>query len=142
MPAPQTERSPVKYIVKELSLVGNELFQAGATCEYAGLPAENLEPTDDEGRARYQGYLDSNDARVKKMIADNATSAVGDPAAFAEAMAKAQQDQSAIIGAAVAAGIAEAFARLFPNGLQQLAAPVVTKATGKAGKSSDPDSLA
>ena len=76
-----------KYLVKELSLIGNELFQAGAEVEYDGLPAENLEPLCDEGRAKYQEYLDSNAARVKKMIAENQLSAVGDPAAFAAAVA-------------------------------------------------------
>jgi hypothetical protein len=76
-----------KYRVKELSLVGNELFQAGAEVEYDGLPAENLEPLCDEGRAKYQEYLDSNAARVEKMIKENQAGGVGDPAAFAAALA-------------------------------------------------------
>jgi len=76
-----------RYRVKELSLIGNELFQAGAEVEYDGLPAENLEPLDDEGRAKYQEYLDSNAARVRQMRLENETSTVGDPAAFAAAVA-------------------------------------------------------
>ena len=116
-----------KYLVKELSLIGNELFQAGAEVEYDGLPAENLEPLDDEGRAKYQEYLDSNAARVERMIRENQTSAVGDPAAFAAAMAKSQSEQAALIGTAVAEAVAAAFSRLFPDGL-----PVVATKGGKA----------
>ncbi len=78
-----------KYRVKELSLIGNELFQAGAEVDYDGLPAENLEPLCDEGRAKYQEYLDSNAARVRKMRAENDTSAVGDPTVFAAAVTAA-----------------------------------------------------
>lgn len=89
-----------QYKVKELSLIGNELHQAGAIVEYAGLPAENLEPLDDEGRAKYQEYLDSNAARVKKMRDLNSESAVGDPADFAKAI-------TAAISAGIAAGMAQ-----------------------------------
>ena len=76
-----------KYRVKELSLIGNELFQAGAEVEYDGLPAENLEPLDDEGRAKAAEYVLSNEARVKQMMLENSDSQVGDPAAFATAVA-------------------------------------------------------
>lgn len=65
------KREPVEYIVKEKSLIGNELHEAGARVHYAGLPSENLEPTCDEGRARYNEYLKSNEDRVAKMIAAN-----------------------------------------------------------------------
>lgn len=76
-----------KYRVKEKSLIGNELHEAGAEVEYDGLPAENLEPLCDEGRAKYQEYLDSNAERVAKMKRENEVSAVGDPAAFAAMVA-------------------------------------------------------
>ncbi len=105
-----------KYRVKELSLIGNELFQAGAEVDYDGLPAENLEPLCDEGRAKYQEYLDSNAARVKAMILQNSESKVGDPAAFAEALAKHSEQQTAVIATAVAEAVAAAFARLMPEG--------------------------
>jgi hypothetical protein len=110
-----------KYRVKELSLIGNELFQAGAEVEYAGLPAENLEPLCDEGRAKYQEYLDSNKARVKAMVDQNSTSQVGDPAAFADALAKAQEGQSEAIATAVGIAVAQAFAAAFPNGMHKAA---------------------
>ena len=116
-----------QYRVKELSLIGNELFQAGAVVEYDGLPAENLEPMDDEGRAKYQEYLDSNANRVKQMISQNQDSAVGDPAVFAAALAKSQQEMAGFIGTAVAEAVAAAFSRLFPDGL-----PVVATKGGKA----------
>jgi hypothetical protein len=120
-----------KYRVKELSLVGNELFQAGAEIEYNGLPAENLEPLCDEGRAKYQEYLDSNAARVKKMVSENQASGVGDPAAFAVALAKNQAEQATVIGTAVAEAVAAAFARLLPEGI-----PAAATKAGKTDKAS------
>ena len=131
-----------KYRVKELSLIGNELFQAGAEVEYDGLPAENLEPLDDAGRAKYQEYLDSNAERVKNMIAQNQTSGVGDPAAFAAALAKNQSEQATVIGTAVAEAVAAAFARLFPGGLPMasLATPIpeVPAVAAKVSKGDKP----
>jgi hypothetical protein len=120
-----------KYRVKELSLIGNELFQAGAEVEYDGLPAENLEPLDDEGKAKYQEYLDSNAERIKKMIAENQTSGVGDPGDFAKAMAKYQSEQTVVLATVVAEAVAAAFSRLFPDGM-----PVVAQAGKDKGKAS------
>lgn len=82
-------RQPVKYLVKEKSLIGNQLYEAGATVDYDGLPADNLEPLCDEGRARAAEYEQSNADRVKTMIASNQESAVGDPATFAKQFAEA-----------------------------------------------------
>lgn len=66
-----TTPTPIpKYRVKELSLIGNELHEAGAIVEYDGLPAENLEPLCELGRAKYREYLESNEQRIKKMMAD------------------------------------------------------------------------
>lgn len=121
-----------KYRVKELSLVGNELFQAGAEVEYEGLPAENLEPLCDEGRAKYQEYLVTNADRIKKMAEQHQVSAVGDPAAFVAALQKNQAEQAAVIGTAVAEAVAAAFSRLFPDGLPVAVAepaPVAAKAS-------------
>jgi hypothetical protein len=83
----QDKREPVEYIVLEKSLVGNEIFEAGATVKYDGLPAENLKPTCEIGEARYQEYLASNAERVAKMKEQFSEQAagVGDPKAFAEA---------------------------------------------------------
>ena len=75
-----------KYRVKELSLLGNELFQAGAEVEFAGLPAENLEPLCDEGRAKYQEYLDSNAKRIRLMREQNSESGIGDMDTFVKAI--------------------------------------------------------
>ena len=80
-----------KYTVLEKSLIGNQIFEAGATAEYAGLPSENLEPQCDIGRARYQEYLRTNAARVTQMRAEHAeqSSGIGDPSVFAKAIADA-----------------------------------------------------
>ena len=116
-----------KYRVKELSLIGNELFQAGAEVDYDGLPAENLEPLDAEGEAKYQEYLVSNAERVRKMNLENSESQVGDPAAFAAALAESQKGQAELISAIVAESMTAAFAKIFPDGI-----PVMTQAKGKA----------
>lgn len=139
-----------KYRVKELSLVGNELHQPGAVVEYDGLPAENLEPLDDEGRAKYQEYLKSNAERLENQERQYGTaSAVGDPAAFMKLLAKDREEQSANIATAVATAVTETLARLFPAGLPVAAPTPVSDApapaaprTGKGSKATDgPDSL-
>lgn len=104
-----------KYTVLEKSLIGNEIFEAGAVVEYAGLPAENLAPTCEEGHARYQEYLASNKARVAKMQAENASV---DEDALGRAIVKAQTGQAALIADAVASAIA----KVFPNGTAKKAA--------------------
>lgn len=79
-------REPVKYRVKEKSLIGNDIVEEGGIALYAGLPSENLEPLCDVGRARAAEYKASNDERVKKMVAANSdTNHFGDPAKFMEA---------------------------------------------------------
>jgi hypothetical protein len=89
-------REPVQYRVKEKSLIGNDVHEAGATVSYAGLPSENLEPLCDEGRKRAVEYKESNAARVKQMIASTAgDSPVGDPAKFMEAFTKALAEERA-----------------------------------------------
>lgn len=98
-----------KYTVLERSLIGNEIFEAGAIVDYEGLPAENLAPLCDEGKAKYQEYLASNAARVEKMQTENASV---DEDALSRAIAKAQTGQAALIADAVA----QALARVFPNG--------------------------
>lgn len=133
-------RAPVKYTVLEKSLIGNELFEAGQTCEYAGLPAENLAPQCADGEARYQEYLASNAARVKQMIAANSDASVGDAAAFAaafrkdlaDANARHEESQATLLAALqkmqegqvelVAAAVAAAIAQVFPNGTAKKAA--------------------
>jgi hypothetical protein len=86
----EQKRDPVEYIVLEKSLIGNEIFEAGTTAKYDGLPAENLQPTCDEGRARYQEYVESNAARLAKMREQyaEAPGVAGDPNAFAAAFRK------------------------------------------------------
>lgn len=123
------KRAPVWYITTEKSLIGNEMHEAGAKVQYDGLPAENLKPTCDEGRARYQEYLASNAERVARMIEANKESGVGDPNKFFTDFMKAQsENQTEVIAAAVAAAMAQAFAKLFPNGVPGAApAPVAKK---------------
>jgi hypothetical protein len=91
----KTTRQPVQYRVKEKSLIGNRIYEAGETAEYDGLPADNLEPLCDEGRARAAEYEESNKQRVATMIAANKESAVGDPTAFAAAFAKQLAEERA-----------------------------------------------
>lgn len=127
-------RTPVKYTVLAKSLIGNRIYEEGETAEYDGLPAENLAPQCDVGRARYQEYLRTNEERVAKMKADNPESGFGDPVAFqkavsaaiAEADAKHAQQQQALMEqitamqasqpALIAAAVAAALAQVFPNG--------------------------
>lgn len=88
--------TPIKYIVKEKSLIGNELFEAGAEVELpeGTLPAENLEPMCARGQAKAEEYKRSNAERIARMNASFAENS------FSPAMA-------AEIGKAVAAAIAE-----------------------------------
>lgn len=92
---PNETRKPIKYRVKEKSLIGNAIHEAGAEVEYDGLPADNLEPLCDDGHARAAEYVESNKQRVATMIAANQESAVGDPAKFAEQFAKALAEERA-----------------------------------------------
>lgn len=107
-------REPVKYRVKEKSLIGNDVHEAGATVSYAGLPSENLEPLCDEGRRRAAEYVESNAARVKAMVASHAgvESPVGDPTkfmqAFAEELARERAEHQAQIAQLVATNQAAA----------------------------------
>jgi hypothetical protein len=100
-------REPVWYITKEKSLVGNDVHEAGTKVLYDGLPAENLEPTCDVGRGRYQEYLASNAERVAKLQQEFSTSAVGDPAKFATDFAKVLAEQQAEHNAQMAALVAQ-----------------------------------
>lgn len=129
------KRAPVAYTVLEKSLVGNRIYEEGETAMYDGLPAENLAPQCDVGKARYQEYLESNNARVAAMKEKFADSSLGDSAAFgkvflealaksnaehAEQMAAMQAGQAELISRAVAA----ALAATFPNGTGKAAKPV------------------
>lgn len=137
-------RTPIKYTVLEKSLIGNEMFEAGQTCLYDGLPAENLAPLCDEGRARYQEYLDSNRERAAKQRTEFADSAVGDQAAFGAAVAKAIAEANAAADLKIAAltdamtSLATMMATLVKAQAEPAApaAPVAHK--GKAKESTDP----
>lgn len=140
------ERAPVQYRVLEKSLVGNEIKEAGETAFYAGLPAGNLEPMCDEGRARAAEFIASDKARVARMVENNRDGAAGDPVEFMANLVKVQREMAAeqaanasaqqaamgdAIGQAVAAGIAQAFATMFPNGIPT-AAPAAPALIEKA----------
>lgn len=107
-------REPVKYRVKEKSLIGNDVHEEGAVVSYAGLPSENLEPLCDEGRKRAAEYVESNAARVKAMVSAHAgvESPVGDPTkfmqAFAEELAHERAEHQAQIAQLVATNQAAA----------------------------------
>lgn len=111
-----------KYLVLATSFIDAKMVQPGEEIEYAGLPAENLQPLDDEGRAKYQEYLASNEARVAKMIAENRDPGAGgiaDPAAFFEALQKQRAQDQADMPALVAQAVAAALANAFPNGMHK-----------------------
>lgn len=116
-----------KYRVKEKSLVGNTLHEAGDIVEYDGLPAENLEPMCEEGEAKYQEYLASNRERVAKLNEQYSESAVGDPtlfaAKFATELQRSNEEFKASIPGMIAAAVAQAMAMAFPNGIAAPAAP-------------------
>ena len=146
------KREPVAYTVVEKSLVGNKIYEAGETAMYEGLPAENLAPTCDVGKARYQEYLDTNSARVKKMIEMNQADAagLGDAAAFGkmflEALAasdKQHAEQMEAFKAAqaemIASAVATAFATAFPNGVGKAASKAWTP---KGGAGATDESIA
>ncbi len=125
-----TERTPLKYTVLEKSLIGNEIFEAGQTCSYTGLPAENLAPQCDEGKARYQEYLESNRERAAQMRAAFADSAVGDPATFGASVAKAIAEANAASDVKIAA---------LTDAMASLAAAMAAMATPAAkGKGKEP----
>lgn len=105
-----------KYKVLEKSLIGNEIFEAGQIAEYDGLPSENLEALDDEGRAKKEEYVRSNKERVATLIEQN-PSGVGDPAAFLAAFVKIQQEASATLAQQISDAVAQAISALLPNGI-------------------------
>lgn len=115
--------TPIKYIVKEKSLIGNEIFEPGAevTLPTGTLPAENLEPTCDRGRQAHQEYLESNAARVAKMKED-----FGSDPGSNEVLAK-------LIGAAVATALKE------QKAADAAAAEKATKAAEKKPAKAKPD---
>lgn len=130
-----------KYVVQEKSLIGNELHEAGAIVEYDGLPAGNLKPTCKEGERRAAEYVRSNAERVRKMQAEFTESGVGDPTVFAAAMAKANAEMMAglpaLIGAAVAEGIASAMAAARAEYQPAPASPDTPTADAAAGPTAD-----
>lgn len=91
----EQKRQPVEYRVKEKSFIGNEMVEAGATVMYDGLPSDNLEPLDDEGRRRAEEFKQSDKARADKMIADNKPDVTSDSEKFAAAFAKELAAQKA-----------------------------------------------
>ena len=87
---PKTPRAPVSYIVLERSLIGNEIKEVGSEVLYDGLPAENLQPTCEEGERRAEEYQESNRQRQAAMRAQygaEAQSAFGDPEKFTKMFA-------------------------------------------------------
>jgi hypothetical protein len=105
-----------QYRVLEKSLIGNEIKEEGEMCEYDGLPGSNLEPVDDEGRAKAAEYIESNKKRVALMIEQN-PSGVGDPSAFMAALAKQIADSQANQAQMIGEAVAQALSAIFPNGV-------------------------
>ncbi len=111
-----------KYRVLEQSFIDAKVMFPGEEIEYDGLPAENLEPLDDEGKAKYQEYLVTNAARVTKMIEqnrDSPTGGIADTAAFFKALQDQRAQDQAELPGLVAQAVAAALAASFPNGLHK-----------------------
>lgn len=106
--------TPIKYIVKEKSLIGNELFEAGAEVELpeGTWPGPNMEPTCERGTARQAEYNDVILPKMRKdlqarygqdsgMTGDMAALSKAISAAVAEAIAS-QKDETAALQARIA----------------------------------------
>jgi len=81
-----------KYRVLAESFIDNHRRMPGAEIEFAGLPSDNLEPVDDEGKARAAEAKAVRRQGLEQMVADFKPVAGVDPAAFASAVAKAVAD--------------------------------------------------
>ncbi|MDH7973688.1 hypothetical protein QH494_15965 [Sphingomonas sp. AR_OL41] len=78
-----------RYLVLETSLIGNEIVEAGREVDYDGYPSGNLQPLDDEGRAKAAELIELNKQRIREMQAANPFSPTIDPEALGTAIAKA-----------------------------------------------------
>jgi len=112
-----------RYRVLELSFIDSRLVQPGEEIEYDGHPGDNLQPLNDAAEQALDYYVNvAEPERIRKLIEANSTpgtSAFADPAAFAEALAKATAAQGADINKQISEGIAAAFALFFPQGLNK-----------------------
>jgi hypothetical protein len=112
-------RQPVRYRVKEKSLIDNQLYAEGAEVLYAGLPGTNLEPLDAEGEARAQEYKDRNKVRVEEMIANNKDGNISDTSALMQRMIDQQKQSSTDLenrmANAIAKGISEGMAAIMAS---------------------------
>ena len=86
--------TPIKYIVKEKSLIGNEIFEAGAEVELPEgcYPAGNLEPICERGKALQDRYfnevLPAMHAKQRAQYGDG-NGMVGDMSVLSGLIAKA-----------------------------------------------------
>lgn len=116
-----------RYKVLEKSYLDFVLREPGEEIEFAGLPGPNLQPLDDEGKAKVAEYEASDAIRRKRLAENYPESGVGDPDVFvkklADAMAAQTEAQTQTIVKLVSDGVASAFAKMFPNGLGKPPAP-------------------
>jgi len=102
------DNSPIQYITLEKSLIGNELFEAGATVTLpeGTLPADNLQAIDARGEAKKAEYVASNKARILAMQEQFGGQPLNngvDPVALSKAIAAAVADAMATQAAEKAA---------------------------------------
>ena len=88
-----------KYRVLEKSYLptGNgesRIFEEGEICDYDGNPSSNLEPMDDEGRARAEAHRASEEERVSAMLGASAIPTI----AFTPEMLKQMADMLTSFG--------------------------------------------
>ena len=84
--------TPIKYIVKEKSLIGNEIFEAGAEVALpeGTWPGSNLEAICARGVAKFAEHAEMDKARIAKLNADFGEKGLtGDVNALAKLMAAA-----------------------------------------------------
>lgn len=134
------DRAPVWYIANEKSVIDNVTYEEGQRLQYAGNPSSNLEPTDDEGRARRDAYEQSEKERIKGLIAANPGTSATDADAFAKALSKEMAQQNAEANARFEAvvDINNKFSQTLADLVGKLSpAPAPTPGTAEAAQATD-----
>lgn len=112
-----------KYKVLERTFINNAIAEPGAEVEWDGLPSPNLEPLDDAAMAKKGEFEKSDAMRKDRLLRAFPESGIGDPDEFAKKMAEAisaaNAHQTDEIIRGVSQGMAQAFAQMFPNGLNK-----------------------
>jgi hypothetical protein len=90
-----------QYRVLKRSFIDNHIREEGDVVNYDGYPSDNLEPMDDEGRAKQKEGIKAAKAAMTQLIRDTQPLAgmAFDQEAFAKAVAKAIADGVSAVAA-------------------------------------------